>query len=189
MAVHIRMKRIGRRNRPFYRIVAADQRRARDGKFLEVLGTYNPIAKPAEINLFEERLSKWLDEGAEPSDTVRTLLTQIGFADKYRKAKKGEDVSAVEVKSAITERPKNTKKMKKAAVAEAKAEEAKVEVKTEAPAAETKAEETVEVKAEAPAETKAAEETAEVKADAPADATAEVKIEETKEETNEETKE
>ncbi len=118
MAVHIRMRRIGRRNRPYYRIVAADHRRAREGKFLEVLGTYDPVVKPAAVKLFEERLSHWLNEGAEPSDTVRTLLRQVGFTTKYLKAKKGEDVSAIEVKPTIVERRKKTRKMKKAVVAE-----------------------------------------------------------------------
>jgi small subunit ribosomal protein S16 len=140
------MKRMGRRNRPFFRIVAADHRRSRDGRFLEVLGTYNPILKPAVVNLFEERISKWLDEGAEPSDTVRTLLSQVGFTEKYLKAKKGEDVSAVAIRTAIKERPKKTRKMKKAAVAEAKA--------PAAPAAAAAADATVEVKAEAPEKTK-----------------------------------
>lgn len=118
MAVHIRMRRIGRRNRPYYRIVAADHRRAREGKFLEVLGTYDPVVKPALVKLFEDRLSHWLNEGAEPSDTVRTLLRQVGFTPKYLKAKKGEDVSTVAVKETITERRKKTKRMKKAVVAE-----------------------------------------------------------------------
>jgi small subunit ribosomal protein S16 len=113
------MRRIGRRNRPYYRIVAADHRRARAGKFLEILGTYDPIVKPAQIKLFEDRLTKWLNEGAEPSDTVRTLLTQIGFTTKYLKAKKGEDVSTMEIRSSITERKKKTRKMKKAVVADA----------------------------------------------------------------------
>ncbi len=118
MAVHIRMRRIGRRNRPYYRIVAADHRRARDGKFLEILGTYDPVVKPALVKLFEDRLSHWLNEGAEPSDTVRTLLRQVGFTPKYLKAKKGEDVSTIEVKTTIKERRKKTKRMKKAVVAE-----------------------------------------------------------------------
>ena len=121
MSVHIRMKRIGRRNRPFFRIVAADHRRSRDGRFLELLGTYNPIVKPAEVKLFEDRLTKWLDDGAEPSDTVRTLLRQVGFTPKYLKAKKGEDVSTMEVRPIIKERRKKTRKMKKAVVTEAAA--------------------------------------------------------------------
>jgi small subunit ribosomal protein S16 len=112
------MRRIGRRNRPYYRIVATDHRRAREGKFLEILGTYDPVVKPAVVKLFEDRLSHWLNEGAEPSDTVRTLLRQVGFTPKYLKAKKGEDVSTIEVKSTIKERRKKTKRMKKAAIAE-----------------------------------------------------------------------
>lgn len=134
MAVHIRMRRVGRRNRPYFRIVAADHRRARDGRFLEVLGTYDPVVKPAVVKLFEERLSHWLNEGAEPSDTVRTLLRQVGFTPKYLKAKKGEDVSTIEVRPTITERRKKTRRMKKAVVAEAAAApaEAKAQEKAEA---------------------------------------------------------
>lgn len=119
MAVHIRMRRIGRRNRPYYRIVAADHHRAREGKFLEILGTYDPVVKPAVVKLFEERLSHWLNEGAEPSDTVRTLLRQVGFTPKYLKVQKGEDVSTIEVKTIIKEGRKKTRKMKKAVVADA----------------------------------------------------------------------
>ena len=88
MPVHIRLRRMGAKKRPFYRIVAADSRRARDGRFLEILGTYNPIAKPAEVKVFEERVKEWLDRGATPSNTVGSLLTQIGFMEKYHKAKR-----------------------------------------------------------------------------------------------------
>ena len=117
MAVHIRLRRMGTKKRPFFRIVAADSRRARDGRFLEILGTYNPIVKPAEVKVFEEQITKWLDRGAIPSDTVSSLLTQIGFTQKYAKAKKGEDTSEIALKTTITERRKKTRKMKKAAVA------------------------------------------------------------------------
>ncbi|HWR83411.1 MAG TPA: 30S ribosomal protein S16 [Candidatus Deferrimicrobium sp.] len=117
MPVHIRLRRMGSKKRPFFRIVAADSRRARDGRFLEVLGTYSPIVRPAEVSVFEDRMTRWLDEGAVPSDTVRTLLNQIGFAQKYRQGKKGENISAVSLKTTIRERPKKTRKMKKAAVA------------------------------------------------------------------------
>jgi len=133
------MRRIGRRNRPYYRIVAADHRRARNGRFLEVLGTYDPVVKPAAVKLFEGRLTKWLDEGAEPSDTVRTLLRQIGFTTKYLKGKKGEDISAVEIRPTITERRKKTRRMKKAVVAETAAPApAKAEAKAEEPKEEAK---------------------------------------------------
>ena len=112
---------MGKKKQPFYRIVAADSRRARDGKFLETIGTYNPITKPAEVNFDETRMSVWLDQGAVPSDTVNSLLTQVGFTEKYLRAKKGEDVSEVTIKTQIKERPKKTRRMKKAAVAEAEA--------------------------------------------------------------------
>ena len=84
---------MGAKKRAFYRIVAADSRRARNGRFLELLGTYNPITKPAVINVHEDKLTNWLNEGAQPSHTVGSLLTQIGFIEKYEKAKKGQDVS------------------------------------------------------------------------------------------------
>lgn len=114
---------MGAKKRAFYRIVAIDSRRARGGSYLENLGTYNPITKPAEIKVSEEGLTRWLNQGAIPTDTVRSLLTQIGYTVKYEKIKKGEDVSEIILKTTIKERPKKTRKMKKAAAA-AKAEAA-----------------------------------------------------------------
>ena len=126
MAVHVRLMRMGKKKQAFYRIVAADSRRARDGRFLEIVGTYNPITKPAVVSIDETKITKWLDEGATPSDTVHSLFSQIGFLEKYDRAKKGEDVSEVVVKAHITERKKKTRKVKKAALAAAAvAEEAK----------------------------------------------------------------
>lgn len=110
---------MGKKKQPFYRIVAADSRRARNGRFLEVLGTYNPIKKPALVNLKEDRVTKWLDDGAIPSDTVRTLFSQIGMLEKYDKAKRGQDVSAIALRPTIKERRKRTRKAKKASVAAA----------------------------------------------------------------------
>jgi len=112
---------MGAKKKAFYRIVAIDSRLARNGRFLEVLGTYNPIAKPAKVLVLEDRMQKWLDDGALPSDTVKTLLTQVGFWDKYTRAKNGEDVSALTLKPTITERKKKTRRMKKAAVTESAA--------------------------------------------------------------------
>ncbi|MCK4606384.1 MAG: 30S ribosomal protein S16 [candidate division Zixibacteria bacterium] len=123
MAVHVRLRRMGAKKRPFYRIVAADSRRARDGRFLEILGTYNPITRPAEVSVIEDKLTKWLDQGAIPSDTVGNLLAQVGFTEKYEKYKKGEDVSEIALRTTITERSKKTRKTKKAA-AKAPAESA-----------------------------------------------------------------
>ena len=112
---------MGAKKRPFYRIVAIDSRLARDGRSVEVIGTYNPIEKPAIVSIVEEKMTKWVDQGAVVSETVKTLLTQVGYWEKYHKAKKGEDVSAMVLKKTITERAKKTRRMKKASVADATA--------------------------------------------------------------------
>jgi len=87
MAVRLRLKRMGAKKRPFYRVVAADSRGPRDGKFIELIGTYNPITEPAEIKIDEEKAMKWLRNGAEPTDTVRDLLKNQGIIEKFHKEK------------------------------------------------------------------------------------------------------
>lgn len=72
--VTIRLARIGSKKRPYYRIVVIDKRRARNGRFLEILGQYNPIANPTQIEINPERVQYWLSKGAEPSETVRSIL-------------------------------------------------------------------------------------------------------------------
>ncbi len=79
MPVRIRLARHGAKKRPFYRIVVADQENPRDGRFLETVGTYNPLPDPAEVELKNERVKYWMDQGAKPSDTVRNLLKKQGF--------------------------------------------------------------------------------------------------------------
>ena len=79
MAVRIRLARHGGKKRPFYRIVVADNEAPRDGKFLENVGTYNPLLDPAEVNLKTDRIKYWMGQGAKPSDTVRSLLKKEGF--------------------------------------------------------------------------------------------------------------
>ena len=79
MAVKIRLTRHGAKKRPFYRIVVADSESPRDGKFLENVGTYNPLVDPAEVSLKIERIKYWMDQGAKPSDTVKSLLKKEGF--------------------------------------------------------------------------------------------------------------
>ncbi len=83
MAVKLRLKRMGAKKRPFYRVVAADARSPRDGKFIELVGTYNPITEPAEIKINEEIALKWLRNGAEPTDTVRDLFKKQGIMEKF----------------------------------------------------------------------------------------------------------
>lgn len=77
MAVVIRLRREGAKNNPFYRVVAADQRRARDGKFLEVLGTYDPTKKSDNVQLKLDRVDHWISRGAQPSETVAALIKKV----------------------------------------------------------------------------------------------------------------
>ncbi len=79
MAVRIRLARHGRKKRPFYRIVVAHSEAPRDGRFIEILGTYDPMKDPAEVKIDKERVIHWLKEGAEPSDTVKSLLKKEGI--------------------------------------------------------------------------------------------------------------
>jgi small subunit ribosomal protein S16 len=82
--VRIRLRRMGRRNRPFYRVVIADGRSPRDGKFIELIGHYNPLTDPETVNIDEEKALKWLRSGAQPTDTVRSLLSKLGIMDKVK---------------------------------------------------------------------------------------------------------
>jgi small subunit ribosomal protein S16 len=79
MAVRIRLTRKGTKKRPFYRVVVAHSEAPRDGRFLEIIGTYNPLTNPAEVHIDPERLRVWLDRGAQPTDTVRSLIKQRGL--------------------------------------------------------------------------------------------------------------
>ena len=90
MAVKIRLKRMGAKKAPYYRIVAADSRAPRDGRFIEQLGTYDPTKNPAVITIKEEETLKWLNNGAQPSDTVRNLLSEKGIMAKFAETKKAK---------------------------------------------------------------------------------------------------
>ena len=90
MAVKIRLKRMGAKKSPFYRIVVADSRSPRDGRQIETVGTYNPLTKPAEVKINEELALKWLQDGAKPSDTVRNLFSEQGIMEKFHNVKFGK---------------------------------------------------------------------------------------------------
>ncbi|KYD09455.1 MAG: 30S ribosomal protein S16 [Caldibacillus debilis] len=90
MAVKIRLKRMGAKKSPFYRIVVADSRSPRDGRFIEMIGTYNPLTEPAQVEINEELALKWLRNGAKPSDTVRSLLSKKGILEKFHNEKYGK---------------------------------------------------------------------------------------------------
>ena len=81
MAVKIRLKRMGAKKAPFYRIVVADSRSPRDGRFIEEIGYYNPLTDPADVKLDGEAVKKWLKNGAQPTDTVRALLKKNGIIE------------------------------------------------------------------------------------------------------------
>jgi small subunit ribosomal protein S16 len=82
MAVKIRLKRMGAKKTPFYRVVVADSRAPRDGRFIEEIGTYNPLTDPATVKIDAEKVQKWLSTGAQPSQTVRNLLRREGISSK-----------------------------------------------------------------------------------------------------------
>ena len=81
--VRLRSQRYGSKKSPFYRIVATDSRNPRDGRFIEVVGTYDPITNPATVKLDEEKVMKWLSLGAKPTDTVKSLLSKEGLLAKF----------------------------------------------------------------------------------------------------------
>ncbi|EFR31133.1 30S ribosomal protein S16 [Eremococcus coleocola] len=87
MAVKIRMKRMGSKRRPFYRLVVADSRSPRDGRIIEQIGTYNPVSADKELKIDEELALKWLANGAQPSDTVRNLFSKQGIMQKFHDSK------------------------------------------------------------------------------------------------------
>ena len=79
MAVKIRLRRMGAHKAPFYRVVVADSRSPRDGKFIEEIGYYNPLTEPAEVKVNEEKANQWLANGAQPTDVVKRLFTEAGL--------------------------------------------------------------------------------------------------------------
>lgn len=90
MAVKIRLKRMGAKKAPFYRLVVADSRSPRDGRFIETIGTYNPLTNPTEVKIDEEKAMKWLNDGAIPTDTVKNILSKAGIMEKFHNAKQGK---------------------------------------------------------------------------------------------------
>ncbi len=96
MAVRLCLKRLGARHRPFYRIIAADSKSPRDGRFIETIGTYNPLTDPSEIKVKADRLAYWLGVGALPTDSVRQLLRTGGYTDEKGKIKTETTPTGVE---------------------------------------------------------------------------------------------
>ncbi len=118
MAVKIRLRRMGKKKQPIYKIVAADSRSPRDGKYIESLGLYNPLTNPHTIDIKEDRVNYWLDNGAQPTATVKSLIRQKGITLKRELVKRGlsEDKIREELDnwSKLKEASKNKKVSKKA---------------------------------------------------------------------------
>jgi small subunit ribosomal protein S16 len=109
--VRIRLRRIGLKGQPSYRVVAADKESPRDGRFLEILGFYNPRTEPATIQLKEERIYNWMSNGAQPSESVLQIFKSAGLMDRYERYKKGEALETLmqEAESAQVTRNVSTK--------------------------------------------------------------------------------
>ena len=91
MAVKIRLNRMGAKKNPFYRIVVADSRAPRDGRFIEVLGNYDPSQNPAVVNVDEDKVLDWMGKGAQPTDTVKNLFSKKGLMAKFAEAKNAKN--------------------------------------------------------------------------------------------------
>lgn len=131
MAVKIRLRRMGRKKRPIYGVVAADIRSPRDGRYIEDLGRYNPIAEPAKVSLNGERVLYWLSQGAQPTRTVQNLLRKDGLLLAFEMQKKGATAEEIEaavadLRAAEAEKGANktTVKQRKQAALEAEAKDA-----------------------------------------------------------------
>ena len=109
--LRIRLRRQGAKKQPTYRIVVADQRDARDGRFVEIIGNYNPRTQPGVAHVDEARAFHWLGNGARPSDAVDRIFGWTGTRDRFRRVKEGEDLSGLlaEAEKAAEERPEPTK--------------------------------------------------------------------------------
>ncbi len=101
--VRIRLRRVGAKKQPSYRVVAADKESPRDGRFLEVLGFYNPRTEPSTIQFEEDRVYYWLSVGAQPSDSVAKLFNQVGLTERYERFKTGEDVAVLVAEAATVQ--------------------------------------------------------------------------------------
>lgn len=109
--VRIRLRRVGLKHQPSYRIVVADKEAPRDGRFLEILGFYNPRTDPSTLNIKEDRLFDWMSKGAQPSESVVKLMNSVGAMERYNRFKAGEsaDILAEEAKAVYEKLQENQK--------------------------------------------------------------------------------
>jgi small subunit ribosomal protein S16 len=116
--VRIRLRRVGAKGQPSYRVVAADKEAPRDGRFIEVLGFYNPRTEPATVQLKEDRIYDWMSKGAQPSDSVIKIFKSVGLDERYERFKQGEEVETLVAEAKAAEEARNVDpKTTRAAVA------------------------------------------------------------------------
>jgi small subunit ribosomal protein S16 len=201
--VRIRLRRVGGKKQPTYRIVVTDKRNPRDGRFIEKIGFYNPRTEPSTVEVDEERVLYWLDKGAQPSDAVHRLLKNLGTMERYERLRAGEPLETLlaDAEAAAAARPpvdprtrrdemvaaKTSKRAKAKAEAEAIAEAEAALAEPEAEEVEEEAEEVTAAEAEEAEEEAAeeAEEEAAEEAEEEAEADAEPEAEEAEEESAE----
>jgi small subunit ribosomal protein S16 len=180
--VRIRLRRVGSRNQPSFRIVAADKESPRDGKFLEILGHYNPRTEPSTIQVDEARLFHWLQNGAQPSDSVVDALRSIGTWERWERFKGGEKLEKL-LKEAEAAMPQVDPRTRRDDLTEKRAAKKQKKKEKEAPEEAVKEEPAEEAKDdEAESEVEATEEVVEEEAEAE---TEEAKAEEVQEEADE----
>lgn len=163
MAVKLRLRRMGKKKQPIYKIVAADVRSPRDGRFIEAIGLYNPLTNPHTVNLKEDRVMYWLNNGAQPTKTVKSILSQKGIILKHDLKKRGIDEEKVEarftewqkIKEASASEKTKKKKISRKAKAKGEASEAEVASEESSPKEENVDESTTEVKGAASEEKEA----------------------------------
>ena len=146
MSVKLRLRRVGKKKQPIYKVVAADSRSPRDGKFLEDVGLYNPLTKPHTVEIKEDRLLYWLDNGAQPTDTVKSLLKQKGITLKRELKKRGLSDEQIALEMDKWSKLKEARDSSKVAKKKSKKSEAKAESKPESEQKEETSESTAEVK-------------------------------------------
>jgi small subunit ribosomal protein S16 len=109
MSVRIRLTRIGKKKEPHYRVVVADQRSPRDGKFIEIIGKYKPLEEPSLIEIDEDRALSWLRKGAQPSESVANLMRKVGLWEKFQSEKTGKAATTTTTSTtATTKAPTST---------------------------------------------------------------------------------
>jgi len=165
--VKIRLRRTGAKKQPNYRVVVADQRSPRDGRFIEIIGHYNPRTDPETVNIQEDRALHWLSEGAQMTDTIERLFKNLGTLDRFARYKEGAELDAL-----LAEAEASREKYADQAEARAKAVAEEKEAKKKAKAEEAAAKEVAE--AEAAEESVGAEESAEAEESVEAEAAEEV---------------